>query len=208
MQKPQTNAPVITIALAAFAALLAMSPELSAALQWDANIGRHEWWRVLTSHLTHWSWDHLSWDLLAFVGLGAMCERAARRRYRWTLLISAMAIPLIVTGLHPDIVTYRGLSGIDSALFALIACEWAKTGIKERNRTLTLVTATGWVLFVGKIGFELMTGGLVFVSDTSFVPVPISHIAGAVIGTLVAICPASVGANHLRLPRIPCGSHG
>ena len=185
----KNSLPLTTSVLAMFATLLATSPTLSAALQWDAGVGLSEPWRVLTSHLTHWSWNHLSWDLLAFVVLGGMCERVARRRYQWTLLLSAVAIPLVVTALHPDITTYRGLSGVDSALFALLACEFARAGIKERNRLLTVVAIAGWVLFVGKICFELLTGGLVFVSDTSFVPVPMSHIAGAVVGTLAAITP-------------------
>ena len=39
-----------------------------------------EIWRLATCHLTHWNAEHLQWDLLMFVVLGAVCELRNPRR--------------------------------------------------------------------------------------------------------------------------------
>ncbi len=179
----------VTIVLAIFAGVLATSATLSDATQWDVGNGLNQLWTVLTCHFTHWSLNHLVWDLLAFVVLGAMCERMVRRRYYETLVLSAIVIPLLVTGPQSAVQTYRGLSGLDSALFTLLACEFARCGIRYGNRQLSVVAVLAWLLFIGKTIFEVNTGGLIFVSDPSFVPLPMSHIVGAVVGTSVALRP-------------------
>jgi hypothetical protein len=69
------------------------------------------------------------------------------------------------------VTAYRGLSGIDSALFALLL--W-----QERRSRLAILCA---VAFAAKIAFEVFAGATVFVArmGTDVVPVPIAHVAGA-----------------------------
>jgi len=125
-------------------------------------------WRIVTCHFTHFTHEQLAWDVLAFLVLGIACERRSRTAFHATLLASAIVIPLAVLAFDPRIETYRGLSGLDSALFALLV-------VSTRNRFLGAA-------FAAKIAFELATGGAVFVGDITVVPV--AHVAGAITGAI------------------------
>ena len=130
-----------------------------------------EVWRIVTCHFTHFTYEQLAWDALALTCLGVACERRNRGAYHATLLASVLLIPLAVLVFDPRIETYRGLSGIDSALFALLV-------VSTRNWFLG-------VLFAAKIAFEVLTGGAVFVGDIEVVP--IAHVAGALIGAAFGV---------------------
>ncbi len=50
--------------------LIQCLPAAQAALEFDRHaVGAGQVWRLLTCHLTHWSWSHLAADLAAFVVL-------------------------------------------------------------------------------------------------------------------------------------------
>ncbi|HEX2834003.1 MAG TPA: rhombosortase [Thermoanaerobaculia bacterium] len=144
-------------------------------------------WRIVTCHFTHWSHEQLAWDALAFAGLGIACMRNNLRAFHATLLASLLLIPIAVHVLTPHVTAYRGLSGIDSALFALLL-------VQSRRSPLALACALG---FVAKIAFETFTGGAVFASNmgADVVALPVAHLAGASIGTIVAIL-----ASYTRFP--------
>jgi rhomboid family GlyGly-CTERM serine protease len=167
-------------------ALIALIDPLPSILQFDRE---HPWqlWRWITCHLTHWSGDHLFWDQLVFVALAAVCERLDRRRFAWALAISAPAISLAVATCQPQLQSYRGLSGIDSALFGLLCGQLLTT----RQRTLRMIIAATALLFVTKLVIEILTDGAVFVDSgrAGFAPVPLAHAVGAVSGFVCAIFP-------------------
>gem|GEM_PF-6556031 len=131
-----------------------------------------ELYRFLTCHFTHWTYEQLAWDALVFLVLGMACERRNRAAFHATLLASAIVIPIAVLLFAPNVTAYRGLSGIDSALFALLL-----TLELRRSRMVALCA----VAFAAKIVFEMTTGSTVFVSDlgAGVVAVPIAHLAGA-----------------------------
>lgn len=185
-------------------------PGAGEALQLDpAAIAHGELWRVVTGHLTHWTSSHLAWDLAAFVALGVLVERESRRLLSLTLAVSTLAISAAVWHFEPDLATYRGLSGVDSALFAA----WAATAIRHAAGTREWRTA-GWIAaaaigFAAKTAVESRAQSTVFVAaDPSFVPVPLAHVAGAVAGMLVAVALAySSRANAAQVVAAwPCGS--
>ena len=131
-------------------------------------------WRMLTCHLTHFSHEQLAWDVLAFTALAVASARRDRRAFHATLLASALLVPVAVLAFAPDIGTYRGLSGLASAMFALLlTLEW---------RRLTWPVIVFATAFAAKLIFEAFTGGAVFVSD--IVAVPVAHLAGAMIGVI------------------------
>jgi hypothetical protein len=83
---------------------------------------------------------------------------------------------------------YRGLSGLDTALFAFVVMHLI--GIMKRNedrtgRILALIVLAGLGL---KITFEAITGEAVFVRNmaTDLIVVPLAHIIGVGIGLLAA----------------------
>lgn len=138
-----------------------------------------ELWRILTCHFTHWSYGQLAWDALAFTPLAVVCVRRDRRAFYATLLASIVLIPLAVLAFAPNVTAYRGLSGLASAMFALLlTLEWC--------RRPTWPVALLSIGFAAKIAFETITGGTVFVHDmgSEVVSVPVAHLAGAVIGVI------------------------
>lgn len=147
---------------------------------------------LVTCHLLHWSVQHFVWDALAFVALGAACAKRDLAATVITLAAAIFVIPLAVTAFAPEVAVYRGLSGLDSALFALLL-------VQVRSR---LAWFCG-VAFLGKIAFEVMTGAALFASNMGegVVAVPVAHVAGALVGTITATLLSPCGSSS------PCSSH-
>ena len=169
--------------------LVFASPTAAASLEYDrAAIATGQVWRILTCHWTHWNLDHLIWDALTFVVLGAMCERASRAAFAWCVVASAVVISGAVWVLLPDMEQYRGLSGIDCALFALLTAQmWRRAVDAGQWRTLALLVLL-FVALAAKVGFEFVTGTNLFVaSGADFVPVPLAHAVGGGVGLIVGL---------------------
>ena len=117
-------APLCAGLLSALAALVWLLPDAGAGLAYDRHaIAAGELWRLLTGHFVHWSPAHLAWDVGTFLVLGAACEARSRQRFLACLAGSAIAIPAVVWFWLPELQRCAGLSGIDSALFALLGAE-------------------------------------------------------------------------------------
>jgi membrane associated rhomboid family serine protease len=134
-------------------------------------------WRVATCHFTHFTYEQLAWDALVFLLLGIACARRNRGAFHATLLASVVVVPIAVLAFS-NVTTYRGLSGVDSALFGLLL-----TMESGRNRIVALCG----VAFAAKMIFEMGTGATIFVHSDAFTAVPVAHIAGALVGVIVAI---------------------
>ena len=134
-------------------------------------------WRIATCHFTHFTHEQLAWDALVFLLLGIICARENHGAFRATLLASVGIVPIAVLAFS-NVTTYRGLSGIDSALFGLLlVTEWRRSWI----------VALCGVAFAAKMIFEMRTGATFFVHSDAFIAVPVAHIAGALVGGIVAI---------------------
>ena len=189
--------PYASLILAGAALLVAIWPSVTLRLQYDRlYIATGELWRFLTSHWTHVSGDHLFWDVLLFVVLGALCESNSRVRYAVCIAGAAVLIPLMLWVAFPDLQTYRGLSGIDSALFALLATvllqqEW-RAQRWEWVGPLTVIC----LAFFAKVGYEWATGHTIFVDSRAgdMIPVPLAHGVGAGVGVVVGL---------VRFPKMP-----
>lgn len=178
--------PWLTLTLVALALIAAWQPTLAAAMELDrAALQQGEVWRLLTGHLAHWSGEHLFWDVAVFAVVGIACERRSRSRYACCLMAAALAIGVGVLTVCPELLKYRGLSGVDCALFAYLIADL----VAERSRKgqpVGVLLLLGAIL-IAKIIWELGTGGALFVQSDVMVPVPESHAIGAVAGVSVAI---------------------
>jgi rhomboid family GlyGly-CTERM serine protease len=148
---------------------------LSDALQYSrAAVDAGEWWRFATASFVHWSLNQLLWDGIAFVALACVAWRLSRTRFAVAFIASAIAIPICIHLFAPNVATYRGLSGVDSALFVLVAML-----VGKRARIVLL-------LFAAKIAFEFATGTTLFVHELApgVASLPIAHVIGAAIGLL------------------------
>ena len=181
--------PCASLFFVATAAVVFLWPGLGAHLQYDrAAIIAGEVWRLVAGHWAHYSLDHFFWDVLAFAALGVACERRGRARFVGCVLMSALAISVSVWLMLPDMQIYRGLSGIDSALFALLTVVMWSDGRSQRPGRQAIAMAC-LIAFLLKVAFELMTGRNVFVNaaETGTVSVPLAHVVGALCGLVIGV---------------------
>jgi len=148
-----------------------------------ARLAAGEVWRLFTCHFVHWTPEHLLWDLGTVVVLATCCAPLGLRRLGLALGVAAIAVPLAVWMALPSMVHYRGLSGLASALFALLAVAVLRRAMAEGRHGLTFAAAAALVAFAAKLVWELATASPVFVGPGSgFVAVPLAHLIGAACG--------------------------
>jgi hypothetical protein len=143
--------------------------------------------RIFSWQWVHWSREHLFWDVLAFAVLAPLCELRNRTETALCLLLATFTVTAAVSLHHPELARFRGLSGLDSALFGLACAQMLREGAARRNRWRTGL-ALGWaVLFVGKTVTELVSGQAVFVQTEGMVPLAVAHLAGFGTGAAVVL---------------------
>jgi len=134
----------------------------------------------------------LFWDLTTFGALGLLAERCGRTRFVLTTVVAAIAISAEVWVLRPDVATYRGLSGIDSALFMLVATGIVRDARVRRSTATTILAIAAIAAFGAKLAWELTTGTTLFVNVSSggFQSLPLAHAVGACVGSCVGVSAA------------------
>jgi rhomboid family GlyGly-CTERM serine protease len=159
-----------------------------------------EVWRLFSCHLTHCSGEHLLWDVLTFAALGFICELHDRRRFIVCLFASACFVSLSIFYFHPEITFYRGLSGIDSALFGYLLVVLLVKSLRDKNRKGMILILFFIPLFMGKTVYELVSGSTFFVSDygAGITPLPVSHVAGFMVGACIGFFPESAHQRSRR----------
>ena len=192
-------APLTTLLLACCFAAHGLSA-LSVALQFDRDaIAGGQLWRVATGHLTHWNGEHFFWDAVIFAPMGWLAESQSRRRYFVCLLGALLAIGAALWFLRPDVQAYRGLSGLDTALFAMLGSRLLVEKLRARQWGWVCGATILLAALAAKLAYECLTGGLLFVDPRAagFMPIPLAHIAGAAIGIAVGLAPFE-GCLRLR----------
>lgn len=195
--------PWMTLAGGTVALVLTATSAGSTALELDrVAIMRGEVWRLFTAHFTHWTYSHVAWDVLAFVLGGAIVERESRRMLIATVLGSGLAVALATLAFLPEMARYRGLSGIATALIAAALVSGLVRAAQARATGTLLILAAGTIALAAKVGSELIAGHMWIVAGSvSFVPVPLAHGVGALVGVL-----AGLGfVYHGRLRRLKDG---
>jgi rhomboid family GlyGly-CTERM serine protease len=183
--------PFASLLLALFAVILHLLPH-SGALQLDRQtLLAGKIWTLFTCHFTHFSINHLAWDVIMFALLGAVCEQIDRRRMLVTLAIAAALISAGVVCLAPNITHYRGLSGLDSTLFGLLIAGMIKTALASNRRGGAWLGVAFMAAFIAKVSIEYHSGAAIFADTTAgdFVPVPLAHSVGLMCGIAGAFLP-------------------
>ncbi|HKI62511.1 MAG TPA: rhombosortase [Mariprofundaceae bacterium] len=81
-------------------------------------------WRLWTCHVTHFSWQQLSIDSSVVAILGYTVQRHMKAMHLMALF--TLALPLVslaIFWLVPDMLHYRGASGIGAMLWMMAACQ-------------------------------------------------------------------------------------
>jgi rhomboid family GlyGly-CTERM serine protease len=161
-----------------------LTPGAAERLEYDrARLAAGEAWRLLTCHFAHWTPRHLLWDLLAVTVLAIGCAPFGPRRLAATIAAAAIAVPAAVWVGLPSMARYRGLSGLASALFALLAVGVLRTARAGGRPRMAFAAAVALAAFAAKLAWELATASPVFVGPgAGFVAVPLAHLVGALCG--------------------------
>jgi rhomboid family GlyGly-CTERM serine protease len=173
-------------------------PEAAALLEYDRSaIAAGELWRLVTGHLVHWSLRHWALDASALAALAVVMARA-RLPGLGTIVVTAMlAISACLWFVRPDVEVYRGLSGIDSALFVGVA-----VGLAARLQGAGRAVAWGCLaLFGAKLLYEGATGLAIFLQSSDVMYE--AHLVGALVGAALVglslvsrpLCHASSGTE-------------
>jgi rhomboid family GlyGly-CTERM serine protease len=176
--------PWITVALVALSAAASLVP--AEALEYDrARVAAGEVWRLLTGQMVHWTARMAAFDLGMLLGLGIWLEvRGDRRLMSAALALGGALTALAVHALSPDLLAYRGSSGVASALFVLAAVRIAKSP-EPLPRALAI---TAVALFLAKAAFETLAGQTLFAGPLppGVQVVPLVHLLGG-LGGLVGM---------------------
>jgi hypothetical protein len=140
------------------------------------------------------------------------------------LLVSAVAVPVALWLVQPGLPSYRGLSGLASGCFTLVAVRIAlaradvghgllgaaaRGGRWDRWDRWRAAAAWGLLgLFAAKTTFELVLGQAVFADGASagFVPVPLAHAVAGAVGLVVGRLEVQVrAAVPARVPQLASG---
>ncbi len=138
-----------------------------------------EYWRLLTGHVVHSSFNHLFWDLLAFSFASIYVERKSRAIYIVTTLFSITCLNLYLLSPLTDISQYSGLSGVLYSVITVAAWQWQRD-----NKGLL-----GWaplLIIVMKTLLEIVRNDAVFVSE-GWDLFEEAHLLGIYVGSIISI---------------------
>jgi rhomboid family GlyGly-CTERM serine protease len=162
---------------------------MSELLQYDRQaIADGELWRFVTGHAVHFGFEHFVWDAAVFAVLALLCWRLGPRRCLVSLAAATLAIPAVLWTVQPGLETYRGLSGLDSALYVTGALALGQRLWAEGRRSLGIAALASVAALAAKVAYELATGQTLFVdaARVGFAPVPLAHVTGALAGLLAS----------------------
>lgn len=172
--------PWLTATLAALSAAAAFVP--AETLEYDrARVAAGEVWRLLSGQMIHWTARMAAFDIGMLLGLGIWLEiRGDRRLEAMAVALGGGLTALAVHALSPDLLVYRGSSGVASALFVLAAVRIAESP-DPWPRALAI---TAVALFLAKAAFESLAGQTLFAGPLppGVRVVPLVHLLGGLGG--------------------------
>lgn len=174
--------PLHTLGLSALACVLMLLPStLQSALHWHQDlVVQQAWWRAMSGHWVHADAQHLGWNALALLLIGAYIERRSRWLLWACLGAGTLAVNLYLLSGFASVTVYCGLSGIlNTLLFVALWLLWRETG--SRWVAVSAVAATAKIVIEIAMSESLLT-------SISWPPVPAAHLAGMVIAPLVIWC--------------------
>jgi len=164
-----------------------------------------EVWRLLTGQMVHWTPRMALFDLGMLLGLGAWLEIRGDRRLAAAALGLGAVLTAVAVHLSPDLLMYRGSSGMASALFVLAAFRIA--GSPDPWTRALAVSAVA--LFLAKAAFESLGGQTLFAGDLpeGVRVVPLVHLLGGLGGALASAIAGPSGRRATVLPRAGSAGH-
>jgi membrane associated rhomboid family serine protease len=117
-----------------------------------------------------------------FALLAPLLEGRRRTIFIGTVVAAAVLIPLYLWFAQPQIETFRGLSGVDTAIFGALCVLLCREMVTHRDRKGLAILAFQVTAFAGKLTYEHVTGRCFLVHNEGWSPVTSAHIVGVAIG--------------------------
>lgn len=139
-------------------------------------------WRLWTGHLIHFSWAHIFLDVVTFLIVCGVTEKECGSRFTFLVIILGMPLMSVVLLLvTPDLVQYRGISGV-TTLLAFVSA----TTIWHSQPMFRIVLTILGMAFIGKTMIDISDLSPIF----STLPIGIqvvwqAHLIGALMGWCV-----------------------
>ncbi|ODC00210.1 rhombosortase [Candidatus Thiodiazotropha endoloripes] len=151
-----------------------------------------EIWRLITAHLVHLGWGHLTMNLLGLWIIWALLmNNLPWQRCSLILLLITLITSAALWFFSPQLVWYRGLSGVLHGLLI-----W---GLLERLKQEPLLSVSLLLAVIGKIAWEQWQGPLPGSESMADGPVVVaSHLYGALSGMLVWLIGSVRFANNRK----------
>lgn len=172
--------PLVLCGIALASELLGTSATQLLRFQRDAVI-EGELWRLLTGHLVHLGWSHLTMNLLGLVVVWSLAGHyLSVGRWNIALLICALGTSLGLLLFNPGLAWYVGLSGLLHSVLVI----GAVLGVCERERSAVLLL----VFVVAKLLWEQLQGAMPGSAEMAGGPVVVdAHLYGALAGLGMAM---------------------
>ena len=176
------NAGLSLVVLAVMAAELVLPAE---ALEYRRALAAREPWRLFTGHFVHLGFVHALLNCVALVLLGHLFgDRLKPRGFFGILAAAPILISLLFLATMPELLWYRGLSGVLHALFFAGCVVWIAT-TAGRTRWLPIAALIGGTI---KVLVEQPWDGSFPVHEVLRVAVvPQAHLIGAIVGTAAGL---------------------
>lgn len=136
-----------------------------------------QYWRLLTGHMIHSSWNHLFWDLITFALANAYLEHHDRVKMLFGFGVGILGLNLFLLSPLASIQEYSGLSGILYTQITLAASVWA-----TKNKSILGFLPLAVILI--KTLFEILSGASAFMQNGWQLYWP-AHIVGAICALIV-----------------------
>jgi rhomboid family GlyGly-CTERM serine protease len=173
---------------AALLAVVTLILGLSATGEWGRDIlgyqrsalQAHQWWRLISAHLVHLSFEHALLNTAGLVLLWSLFARDfSPRRWLWIVTLSMAAIDAGLWYLRPAVHWYVGASGVLHGALAAGACGMYRRG-EGMGAALLLV-------LVAKLVYEQQSGSSLFLGDIPLVAD--AHLFGTLGGLTASFVP-------------------
>jgi len=193
--------PLRTLAVVSIAAGAFLMPNVWSLLIYDRDaIIAGEFWRVASGALVHLTPAHFIFNLVAFAAAGWVIEQRAYPHYWLVGGLTALLGGAVLFVAAPGITRYGGLSGVAVGLIAYASlCGMREEGPWQR------VSKVVFALIILKTAVELLTGQTPMTAGGAahFVPVPMSHAIGVLVGVMVALNPYRPAGKLTRSGTVP-----
>ncbi len=140
----------------------------------------HQWWRLVTAHLVHLSFEHALLNTAGLVLLWSLFARDfSPRRWLWIVALSIATIDAGLWFLRPGVDWYLGASGVLHGVLAAGACAMYRRG--EATGAVLLLLLVVKLIYEQQSGASLFLGGIPLVAD--------AHLFGTLGGLTASFVP-------------------